>query len=158
MILELIKATSSDAVSMLQMQIDSFSPLLEKYQDIETSPAMESLDKMLFRIQHQNGCYFKIMADGIHVGGLWVFEKSLKVYRIGIIYIAPTIQGKGIGGKALTIVEGLFPDADEWELDCPADMPMNRSCYEKLGYRFTGETQIINEKLTLVSYRKRITS
>lgn len=63
---------------------------------------------------------------------------------------------KGVGQKALNFVEGLFPEVESWKLDCPADMATNRKCYEKVGYRFTGETRIINDKLTLVSYRKGI--
>jgi len=35
-------------------------------------------------------------------------------------------------------------------------MPYNRHVYEKAGYIFTGKTEKINDKLTLVYYQKEI--
>lgn len=40
------KATENDAAVLFQMQIDSFSPLLNKYKDYETNPANESIEKL----------------------------------------------------------------------------------------------------------------
>jgi len=88
--------------------------------------------------------------------GVWVYEKAPKLYRIGIMYITPEFQCKGVGQKALAIAESLFPEAESWELDCPADLSLNRHCYEKVGYRLTEETKIINDELTLVFYKKDI--
>ena len=154
--IQLIKATTSDSEAMQKMQIESFTPHFLRYKDDATSPVNESLEKMLYRINYEKGCYFKIMAENIHAGCLWVYENEEKVYRIGIMYISPEFQCKGVGKKALAIAESLFPEAEAWELDCPADMLINRNCYEKVGYKFTGETKIINDKLTLVFYRKNI--
>ena len=153
----LIKAATSDAESMHQMQIESFTPHFQRYKDVATSPVNESLEKMQYRINYEKGCYYKIMADNHHAGCVWVYEKARNLYRIGIIYIAPEFQGKGVGQKALAISESLFPEAESLELDCPADLTLNRNCYEKVGYKFTGETKFINDKLTLVFYRKDIT-
>lgn len=152
----LIKATESDADIMLKMQKECFKSHFEQYQDVEASPVNESIDKMLFRINYENGGYFKIIVDNIHVGCVRVYEKSPKLYRIGIIYILPMFQNKGIGQKALELAESLFPEAEAWELDCPADLPLNRKCYEKADYRFIGKSETINDKLTLVYYRKEV--
>jgi len=154
--IQLIKATTSDAEAMQRMQIESFTPHYQRYMDVETSPVNESLEKMIYRVNYEKGCYFKIIVDSIHTGCVWVHEVAPKLYRIGIIYISPEFQCKGVGQKALAIVESLFPETESWELDCPADMAINRNCYEKVGYRFTGETKLINDKLTLVSFRKTI--
>ncbi len=43
MYLRLDKATDSDAQSIFEMQVKAFIPLLEKYQDHDTSPANEQL-------------------------------------------------------------------------------------------------------------------
>lgn len=51
------------------MQVEAFSELLEKYQDMETSPALESLD------QPRTSDYF-ITADGEKVGGIRVFDRK----------------------------------------------------------------------------------
>lgn len=152
----LVKAEPSDAEAMLKMQKECFKPHLEKYQDIETSPVNESMEKMLFRINYENGSYFKIIADSIHAGCVRVFEKSPKLYRVGIIYILPEFQNKGVGQRALALVESFFPEAEAWELDCPADLPANRRCYEKAGYKLTGEEKTINNKLKLIFYKKEM--
>lgn len=154
--IQLIKATVLDAEVMGKMQVESFKPHLQRYKDVATSPVNESLEKMVYRINYEKGSYFKIIADNRHAGCVWVYEKAPKLYNIGIIYISPEFQCKGIGQKALAIAERLFPQAESWELDCPSDLSLNRHCYEKVGYRLTEETKIINDKLTLVFYRKDI--
>lgn len=154
--IQLIKATTSDAEAMQKMQIESFTPHFQHYKDVAKSPVNESLEKMLYRINYEKGSYFKIIVDNIHAGCVWVCIDEPKLYRIGIMYISPEFQCKGVGQKTLAIAESLFPEAESWELDCPADLPLNRHCYEKVGYRLTEETKIINDELTLVFYRKDI--
>jgi GNAT superfamily N-acetyltransferase len=152
--ISLKKATASDAEDMLGMQKECFKTHFERYQDVETSPVNEPIEKMLFKINYENGAYFKIMVDDIHAGCVRVYEKSPKLYRIGIIYVLPEFQNKRIGQKALMLAESMYPVAEAWELDCPSDLPINRKCYETAGYKLTGEIEIINDKLTLVYYRK----
>lgn len=153
----LVRAEAPDAEAMLEMQKECFKSHFEKYHDVETSPINESMEKMLFKINYENGSYFKIITDNIHTGCIRVFEKSPKLYRIGIIYILPEFQNKGIGQRVLALVESFYPEAEAWELDCPADLPANRRCYEKAGYKFTEEEKTINNKLKLVFYKKEIT-
>ncbi|WP_339242407.1 hypothetical protein [Paenibacillus sp. FSL F4-0243] len=47
--ISLCKADVSDAEFIHQMQVKAFMPLLEKYKDYETSPANESVEKMIDR-------------------------------------------------------------------------------------------------------------
>jgi GNAT superfamily N-acetyltransferase len=152
--IELIKAKASDAEVMLEMQKKCFKIHFERYHDVDTSPVNESIEKMLLKINYESGGYFKIIVDNIHGGCVRVYEKSPKLYRIGIIYVLPEFQNKGIGQKALALAENLFPEAEAWELDCPADLTLIRKCYEKAGYSLTGKIEIINDKLTLVYYIK----
>ena len=44
--LQLKKATQKDAEELFNLQIKTFMPLLEKYQDYETSPANKLLKKL----------------------------------------------------------------------------------------------------------------
>ena len=46
---------------------------------------------------------------------------------------------------------------DNWELDTILQEPKNCHLYEKMGYRQTGRTEVINERLTLVFYEKKET-
>jgi len=54
----------------------------------------------------------------------------------------------------MEMVENYHCDAKFRELDCPEDLSMNRRCYEKAGYKLTGEKNFIYENLSLVYYRK----
>lgn len=44
------KADSRDAMTIHEMKIKAFMPLLEKYQDFETSPANEPVEKIMIQI------------------------------------------------------------------------------------------------------------
>jgi GNAT superfamily N-acetyltransferase len=155
--LQLIKATSADAEIMLRLQRKCFAKHFERYHDVSSSPYNETLGKMLFRINYEKGSYYKIVSNNILVGCIWVFEKEPEIFRVGIVYILPKYQSKGIGQKTLTMAENLHNVAKLWEIDCPEDLSINRRCYEKVGYKLTGEKEVINEKLTLVYYKKETT-
>lgn len=60
-------ATENDAVALFQMQIDSFTPLLNKYKDYETSPANESIEKMILRINNPSNNFYKIIFDSLFI-------------------------------------------------------------------------------------------
>jgi len=139
---------------MLNIQKKCFKKHFERYQDVSGSPYKEILEKMFFKINHQKGSYYKIVSSDTLIGGIWVFEKEAKIFRVGIVYILPEYQCKGVGQKALSIAENMHRDANGWELDCPEDLSINRHCYEKAGYTLTGVKEIINDKLTLVYYKK----
>lgn len=151
---QLIRATANDAQDMLNIQKKCFKIHFERYQDVSGSPYKEVLEKMLFRINYEKGSYYKIVSSSTPIGGIWVFEKESKIFRVGILYILPEYQSKGVGQKALAMAEDLHRDAKGWELDCPEDLSTNRRCYEKAGYTLTGEKEIINDELTLVYYKK----
>ena len=44
--------------------------------------------------------------------------------------------------------------ADKWALDTILQEKGNCHLYEKLGYRQTGATHVVNERMTLVDYVK----
>ena len=52
------KASLEDAEQLHEMQRRSFSQLLQKYQDYETNPAAESLEKTIERLQRAGSDYY----------------------------------------------------------------------------------------------------
>ena len=44
---------------------------------------------------------------------------------------------------------------ENWELDTILQESKNCHLYEKMGYRRTGKTEVINERLTLTFYEKK---
>jgi GNAT superfamily N-acetyltransferase len=155
--ISLWKSDVSDAEVLHEMQIKAFKPLLEKYQDYETSPANESLEQIISRINQSYTDYYIIKNSDIAVGGVRIVKKDNQTYRVSPIFILPEYQGKGIAQKVFEIIEQKYNDAILWELDTILQERGNCYLYEKLGYkRKVGEARELNDKLTLVFYEKHI--
>ena len=152
--ISLTKTESKDAEIIHAMQIKSFMPLLEKYQDYETSPVNEPIEKIIDKINQSFTDYYIIKSDSIDVGGVRIVKKNDKHYRVSIIFILPEYQGKKIAQEVFQMLEQIYSDANEWELDTILQEQGNCHLYEKVGYKQTGETKVINDRLTLVFYKK----
>ena len=152
---KLMRADLADSERLLEIQKICFTPHLERYQDFDISPAMTGIDEIRWLIQNEN--FYKILFDDIWVGSINLRKlDEAGNYKLHIINILPEHQGKGIGQTAIRLAEKIFSDAISWALETIEDMPDNRHVYEKVGYKFTGETQKVNDKLTLVFYEKKM--
>lgn len=60
---------------------------------------------------------------------------------------------KGYAQKAMLLAEEIHGNSN-WELDTILQEKGNCYLYEKMGYYQTGKTEVINDKLTLVFYKK----
>jgi GNAT superfamily N-acetyltransferase len=154
--ISLHKSELKDAATIHEMQIKAFMPLLEKYQDYETSPANETVENIITRINESFTDYYIIKSFEVTVGGIRVVKKDNKTYRVSPIFIMPEHQGKGIAQKAFAIIEQIYDDAKLWELDTIMQEDGNCYLYEKLGYKRTEKTTVINDKMTIVFYEKHL--
>ncbi|MGP4073545.1 hypothetical protein ACTWQB_13425 [Piscibacillus sp. B03] len=57
--IELTKATTDDAAALFDMQVKAFTPLLAKYQDHDTNPANEPIERLTDRIERKMGSSIK---------------------------------------------------------------------------------------------------
>ena len=69
------------------------------------------------------------------------------------LFVLPAYWNHGIARQAIRLSEEIHGDKG-WSLDTILQEPGNCHLYEKMGYRQTGDTRMINDKLTLVFYRK----
>lgn len=152
---KLVRVDVSHAEEIHAMQIEAFRGLLEKYQDFDTSPASESVEKVEARLKQDMTYFYFICLGGIKVGAVRVVEQKEygKNKRISPICILPEFQGRGIAQEAIRLCEEAHGN-ENWELDTILQEPKNCHLYEKMGYRRTGRTEVINERLTLVFYQK----
>lgn len=149
--IELRRAVRSDAPGLLAIQRACFLPDLEKYGDEATNPANESLERLERKIE---AClYFAILERGELIGGIDARRRDERRYRLNRIFIDPGRQDRGIGGRCVRLVEALFPEAEEWDLDTPHLSFRNHHLYEKLGYVKVGESRQ-EGSLVLFEYRK----
>ncbi|MDT8976605.1 GNAT family N-acetyltransferase [Paenibacillus sp. chi10] len=152
----LIKSGLNEASMIHEMQIKSFMPLLNTYQDLETSPANESVERIIDRLNQSFTDYYIIKSSNISIGAIRIVRKENKIYRVSPIFILPEHQGKGIAQKVFSIIEDIYNDAQIWELDTILQEQGNCYLYEKLGYQKTGDLVQINDKMTIVFYEKRL--
>lgn len=153
--LELIRAGVEDAEHLWEMQVEAFMELYNKYQDTESSPATEPIEKIIIRLEQPFTYYYYIQVDNDIVGAIRVVDKKEdgKAKRISPIFVMPNYRNKGIAQKAIIEAEKIH-DASNWELDTILQEEGNCHLYEKMGYRQTGEIKVINDKMTLVFYVK----
>ena len=149
------KANISDASMLLEMQKTCFAEHLKRYEDFETSPAMATVERIIYMTE--NDYLYKIFYENACVGAVNIRKlETPESYKLHMIYILPEHQNKGIGQKSIKQAENLFPNARFWFLETLEDMPLNRHVYENMGYHFNGQTEKINDKLTIVFYEKAV--
>lgn len=152
--IELIRIDISEAEKLWKMQTKAFCDLYEKYQDTDTSPATEPLDKIIMRLNQDFTYYYYIVSDGVKVGAIRVVDcNNDEPKRISPIFIIKEHRGKGYAQKAMELAENLH-GSENWELETILQEKGNCYLYEKMGYKTTGKTIAINDKLTLVFYKK----
>lgn len=153
--IQLVRIGIEDAEKLWNMQVKAFQELFDKYQDEETSPATEKLDKIIMRLNQSFTYYYFIKADDATVGAIRVVDehKKGKSKRISPIFIMQDYRNKGIAQKAIQLAEEKHGNSG-WELDTILQEKGNCYLYEKMGYQQTGKTKIINDKMTLTFYHK----
>ncbi len=138
-----------------KMQVEAFQEMYERYQDTETSPATEPLSKAIDRLNQDFTYFYFIISEGEKVGAIRVVDekRANTRKRISPIFVMPQHRNKGIAQKAIAAVEEIH-GAHNWCLETILQEEGNCHLYEKLGYERTGETWVINDRLTLVGYAK----
>ncbi len=151
----LVRAVEADAPSIHAIQIRAFAPLLDRYQDYDTNPGNETIDRVIWRINDPNGAFYKIVEGDVTVGAIrirWRDEPSQ--LWISPLFIAPEHQGRGYAQQAIALAEHAYPDAVSWELATLLEEYRNCRLYEKMGFVKTGAQSKLNERATLVFYKK----
>ena len=153
-VITLRPARREEIPKIWQMQLKAFEGLLEKYQDYDTNPAAESMEKIVRRFEMEGSTYYLIMAGMEEVGVIRIVDKkdgSRK--RISPLWIMPAYRGKGYAQLAMIEAERIH-GSDHWSLDTILQEKGNLHLYEKMGYHQTGKIEKINEKMDIVFYEK----
>lgn len=151
---KLIRASMADAETIWQMQRAAFAGLLEKYQDFDTNPGSEPLEKVQWRLSLPATHFYFIQVDGVNAGAIRVIDhhdNSLK--KISPLFVMPEFRGKGVAQAAIHAAEAIH-GSENWQLGTILQEKGNCHLYEKMGYHQSGETKIINDRMTLVFYLK----
>lgn len=152
--MKLIRANINDCEKIWKMQKEAFADLLEKYQDYQTSPANEPVEKIKAKLLDSFTYFYFIYDDDALVGAVRVVHRndgSRK--RIAPIFIMKEFCGKGLAQKTFEEIEKIH-GSDNWSLDTILQETGNCYLYEKLGYKKNGVTEKINDRMDIVYYEK----
>lgn len=98
--------------------------------------------------------FYFIIANGKKVGAIRVIDKmNGENKRISPIFVMSEYRNNGYAQQAIIQVEkihGLY----NWELDTILQEKANCHLYEKMGYCKTDNVKQVNDKLTLILYKK----
>ncbi len=155
MSVKLIKASVEDARELYSMQIEAFKKIYQKYQDHDTSPVTENLEKTVKRLKEDFTDYYFIVLNRKNIGAARVRRIGEKL-RLGPFYILPEFQGFGYAQTAIIELEKLYTKAKIWELDTIKQEEKLCYLYEKMGYKKTGEIENINKNMDIIEYKKEI--
>ena len=73
--------------------------------------------------------------------------------KISPLFVMPEYRGKGVTQAAIRAAEAIH-GSENWQLGTILQEEGNCHLYEKMGYHQTGETKVINARMTLVFYEK----
>lgn len=153
--MRLIRAGIEDAYRLWNMQVEAFHDLYQRYQDTETSPGAESIDKTILRLRQPFTYYYFIQEKEVTVGAIRVVDKKDgdTPKRISPLFILPSYRNQGLAQKAIQAVEEIH-GGFHWELETILQEKGNCHLYEKMGYHQSEKKVPINDKMTLVFYQK----
>lgn len=151
---QLRRAALADAEEILRMQREAFAETLATYQDMDTNPALEPLSRIQDRLAQPFTYFYFILRGEEAVGCIRVVDQgSEKPKRISPLFILPQYQNLGYGQQAIRLAEAAHGSTN-WQLGTILQEKHNCHLYEKMGYHATGETLVINQRMTLVFYEK----
>ena len=108
------------------------------------------------RLEQPSTYYYFIIANSMATGAIRIVDKHEYgvTKRISPVFVMPEYRNRGLAQKAIKLAEEKHGYSD-WELETILEEKGNCYLYEKMGYSQTGEFKPINEKMTLVSYKKQ---
>ena len=156
MSIQLKRATIADSEIIHEMQIAAYKPLLDKYEDYDTNPAAETLERVKERFRINAIDHYLICAEDENVGYLRVIRYDENTYGLSSVLILPKFQGNGYAQATMSQIELMYPPARKWLLRTIKQEPKLCHLYEKMGYKQTGTAGSIKSGMDLVHYEKNL--
>lgn len=145
---------NTELIKAFSMQKKCFKPIYEKYYD-ETSPYKESFAKFVLRTKKSSFQMYWIVDNSTKVGQIWIATKN-DTAKLARLFVLPKYQNKGYAAKAIIDIEKLYSYYNHWQLDTIKEEKKNVHLYQKLGYKPNGKEKIINDKMTIIEFKKEI--
>lgn len=156
--MQIREATVSDYKAFTEVSRASFKQEADRlrlpYRDLNIEPPGYDDEAMSLYLIEQLTCYV-IEHEGQIVGGTVVTLTGQDYGRIDRIFVHPDRQGRGIGKRALKLIEEIHPTVRIWELETSTAQPHNVAFYRAVGYQSVFES---SEEVCFVKRVKQHTS
>lgn len=132
----------------------NIAAVLEKYQDYDISPGNMTMERVELKLNEPYTYYYFIVDGSETVGAVRIVDRmdgSRK--KISPIFVMKEFRNKGFAQAAMRKAEEIHGQ-DNWKLATILQEDGNCYLYEKMGYHKTGQTEKINDKMTMVFYEK----
>lgn len=86
------RTTINEAEVLLDVQREAFKEDLDKYQDYDTSPATEPIEKLIRKIN--NSFHYTIFQENTIIGGIEVRKVSETQFYLNRVYLSPNFQNQ----------------------------------------------------------------
>ncbi len=96
----------------------------------------------------------KVLLDGRIIGGALVWNRPDDHKALGVIFVEPGLQGRGIGTALWRYIECRYPTAKSWRLTTPRWATGNHAFYEKCGFRRVDSDAVVGSPEDEFVYRK----
>lgn len=125
------KAVREDLPAILQLQQLAFSREAEEYGDFEMKPLKQTVDDL--DEEFNRSVFLKAVDDdGRIIGSTRGYIENGTSY-IGMTFVHPNCQGRGIGTILIRTLEAMNPSR-RYEINASTRCPQNIRLYEQLGY------------------------
>ena len=105
------RVTIDECKKLHEMQIRGFRVLLEKYQDFDTSPGAETLEKVRWRFGFDFVTHYWICLCAEKIGCIRIREMEDGACHLSQMFILPAFQGHGYAQEAIRLAEVKYPQA-----------------------------------------------
>ncbi|WP_223701615.1 GNAT family N-acetyltransferase [Sutcliffiella deserti] len=141
------KAVMMDAEELTEIMKTTFNAEAKKWlpdqEDVVDynikPPGYSSIEMTKYMMEELE--FYKIVYDKAIVGGIIATISGRSFGRIDRIFVHPNYQGKGIGSRAIMLIEEEFPNVTAWDLETSSRQVNNHYFYEKMGYKITFKTE-----------------
>jgi ribosomal protein S18 acetylase RimI-like enzyme len=146
------RATVADAEEILSLQKLAYKSEAEIYNDFTIPPLLQTLEEI--KKDFENQIVLKATINAKIRGSVRAFARGETCY-IGRLIVHPDFQNQRIGRKLMNKIEGIFEEANRFELFTGHKSEKNLYLYQKLGYK-TSKAVKANDRLNIVYLEKKI--
>ena len=135
-------ALETDAEQIRNLMVEVERDEADRWYDNGEKPFIPGYDSVDMQKYHMwDKRYYKVIHNEVLAGVLLISYTGREHARVDRFYIHPTFQNKGIGSKAISLMEEMYPMVKVWTLDTIQKSIRNHGFYEKNGYEKVGEDE-----------------